>query len=633
VSSTFDRVSLSWLPSPPADFRQRCRSLGESPQPGPEARRLASFRLDGNALASLSKAIGRLRAARETVEGLQRLTLALVGDGSPELVRDALIASAARYGLLLDVIPAPFNAAEAALLDRDSEIQRAKPDAVLLGFTHHAYGQAAGSFDSQRVGDELVDDSIQRMQRLADAVRLGCGASVIWQTVPRPSATLFGSFDRRLPATSAAVFDRLNDAIVQLAAGPDVLFDAAALAERVGLDHWHDPAQWYAYRLPFSQRLVPLYADCLARTVAAMRGLSRKCLVLDLDNTIWGGVIGDDGLEGIRLGEGLAEGEAFLEVQRLAKRLRQRGVILAVSSKNDESVARHPFRAHPDMLLSEGDITVFQANWSDKATNLKAIARELEFGLDAIVLLDDNPAERALVRQELPDVAVPELPDDPSLFPDALMAAGYFDAVSYSAEDRQRADMYAARARTAELQANAVDLAGFLDSLDMAITLAPFDAIGRARIAQLINKSNQFNLTTRRYTETEVQMLESDRSVRTLQVRLKDRLADHGMIGVVICRVVHADEWFIDTWLMSCRVLGRRVEEAVLQEVVSMAAREGATRLIGRFIPSGRNRLVEDHYRRLGFELVTTDETGSTWLLALDRYTAVDLPFRRTVTA
>jgi FkbH-like protein len=397
-----------------------------------------------------------------------------------------------------------------------------------------------------------------------------------------------------------------------------VLFDVAALAELVGLANWHSPAEWNLAKLPFSGTYLPLYADHVGRILGAMLGKSRRCLVLDLDNTLWGGVIGDDGVEGLRIAQGDPVGEAFLTVQRAALLLRERGVILAVASKNSDETARQAFRTHPEMLLREQHLAVFQANWSDKATNLKAIAEQLSLGLDSLVLLDDNPAERELIRQMLPAVAVPELPADPALYARVLCAAGYFEAVAFSGEDRARADFYRDNARRATLQKQAADLSAYLESLGMKITFRPFDEVGRSRIVQLINKSNQFNLTTRRYSEAEVAAAGRDPDCFTLQVRLADIFGDNGMISVVICRR-RSSAWHIDTWLMSCRVLGRQVERMVLREMLHHAARHGIAKLIGVYRPTERNKLVEDHYAKLGFTRVAHHDDGSTeWELSTD---------------
>src|SRR6185437_9827022 len=375
---------------------------------------------------------------------------------------------------------------------------------------------------------------------------------------------------------------------------------------------------WNLARLPFSSAYLALYADHVGRILGAMLGNSRRCLVLDLDNTLWGGVIGDDGVEGIRIAQGDPIGEAFLSVQRTALLLRQRGVVLAVSSKNSDEIARQAFRKHPEMLLREEHLAVLQANWTDKATNIKAIAEQLFLGLESLVVLDDNPAERALIRQMLPAVAVPELPADPALYARTLCAAGYFEAIAFSEEDRTRADFYHDNARRITLQQKATDLATYLESLGMKITFRPFDEVGRSRIIQLVNKSNQFNLTTRRYTEAEVAAAERAPDCFTLQVRLADIFGDNGMISVVICRR-RSSTWYIDTWLMSCRVLGRQVERMVLREVLYHAARRGISKLVGVYRPTDRNKLVEDHYAKLGFTRVARQDDGSTeWELTTD---------------
>jgi FkbH-like protein len=299
-------------------------------------------------------------------------------------------------------------------------------------------------------------------------------------------------------------------------------------------------------------------------------------------------------------------------LQRYALALRERGVILAVCSKNEDETARLPFRQHPEMLLREEHFACFQANWNDKPSNLAAIASELSLGLDSFVFVDDNPFERRMVREALPQVAVPEMPDDPSLYTRTLAAAGYFEAVAFSEEDARRASYYDGNARRATLQKQVGDLNGYLASLRMEIVFQPFDQTGRARITQLINKSNQFNLTTRRYTETEVEGIENDLECFHMQVRLLDTFGDNGMISVVICRLRASDVWEIDTWLMSCRVLGRCVENMVLRELLRHASRRNIRTLVGTFRPTDRNKLVEQHYPKLGFRLREQCADGSS---------------------
>jgi FkbH-like protein len=397
----------------------------------------------------------------------------------------------------------------------------------------------------------------------------------------------------------------------------------------VGLAEWHDPQLWNMAKFSFSDQLIPLYADHVARTLAALRGKSRKVLILDLDNTVWGGVIGDDGLNGIKVAQGDAKGEAHLAVQRLALDLRQRGIVLAVCSKNTDEVAREPFEKHPEMLLKLDHIAVFQANWNDKATNIQAIAEELSLGLDAMVFLDDNPVERGLVRKLLPQVAVPELPEEPAYYARTLSAGGYFEALAFASEDLKRAGFYQDNAKRANLQKQAGGVDAYLESLNMTITFQPFDSTLRARIVQLINKSNQFNLTTHRYTDPEITEVENDSKVFTLQVRLADIFGDNGMISVVICRPGESGVWEIDTWLMSCRVLGRKVENMVLREILKHARAAGIHKLIGIYRPTDRNKLVVDHYAKMGFTKVWEEKSGLTrWKLLVEGANPESVPMK-----
>jgi FkbH-like protein len=427
--------------------------------------------------------------------------------------------------------------------------------------------------------------------------------------------------DRALPGTLRNLLDGVNRKLAEQSnlGNGDVLLDVAGIAETVGLADWHNTQLWNLGKFSFSDEFVPLYAEHVARIIAAIRGKSRKVLILDLDNTIWGGVIGDDGIENIKVAQGDAIGEAHLAVQRLALELRQRGIVLAVSSKNTDAIARAPFEQHPEMLLRLDHIAVFQANWNDKATNIRAIAEELSLGLDAMVFLDDNPVERGLVRSLLPQVAVPELPEDPANYARTLAAGGYFESIGFAAEDLNRASFYQDNAKRAQLRSQVGGVEAYLASLNMTATFQPFDATGRSRIVQLINKSNQYNLTTRRYTDPEIVAAENDPNVFTLQVRLEDIFGDNGMICVVICRPEGAGVWGIDTWLMSCRVLGRRLENMVLREILAHARNAGIRKLTGTYLPTDRNKLVIDHYKRLGFANSYSDDSGLTrWELIVE---------------
>ncbi|GGE86863.1 hypothetical protein GCM10011317_49980 [Niveispirillum cyanobacteriorum] len=381
------------------------------------------------------------------------------------------------------------------------------------------------------------------------------------------------------------------------------------LAQRDGVNTWHDPSLWCSAKQEISPRVAPVYGDAVARIVAARKGRSSKCLVLDLDNTLWGGIIGDDGLDGIILGQGSARGEGFLQLQEYALAQARRGIILAVVSKNDESNALLPFESHPDMLLRKKDISCFIANWDDKATNIRRVAQKLNIGLDSIVFVDDNPFERELVRRELPMVSVPEVSNNPAEIPSLLAAAGYFEGVVVTAEDLTRTESYQANMERAAQHQTATDLGSYLYSLEMELCWGEFDTLNLARITQLINKTNQFNLTTRRYSEEEVRQVITSSVDIGLYFRLLDKFGDSGIIGILIGRG-RGETLSIDTWLMSCRVLGREVESAMLKVLCEAASSAGYVRIEGLYIPTAKNSMVNNLYDRLGFVVIAEQPGG-----------------------
>lgn len=604
---------LQWLPRAPQDFSRVLKSTADSGVSlGRELRALASHALDLNQLTKLSKCVGKALAAGKDLEPLVPFRLAVLSNSTIDFIVPALVASASRHGIALEVIQPSYDQVAQEALTPDSKINSSKPDAVLFSLDYRALPLKLSLGDAG-ASSATVQGVMGYFQSLRNGIKSNSNAVCIFQTIAPPVESLFGSLDRALPGTMRNLIDEINRALAEEVLGSgDVLHDVAALAETVGLADWHETQLWNLGKFSFSDEFIPLYGDHVARTIAAIRGKSRKVLVLDLDNTLWGGVIGDDGLEGIKIAQGDARGEAHLAVQRLALDLRQRGIILAVSSKNTDHVAREPFEKHPEMLLKLDHIAVFQANWNDKATNIQAIAEELSLGLDAMVFLDDNPAERGLVRKLLPQVAVPELPEDPAYYARTLAAAGYFEAVAFAGEDLKRAGFYQDNAKRAILQKQVGGVDAYLASLDMTIVFQPFDATGRARIVQLINKSNQYNLTTRRYTDPEVTEAENNPEVFTMQVRLADIFGDNGMISVIICRPGEPGAWEIDTWLMSCRVLGRKVEHMVLREILRHAGVAGIHKLVGVYHPTDRNKLVVDHYGKLGFTKVFEEDSGLT---------------------
>lgn len=625
-------ADLGWLRRAPQDFNDRCRAIAsrvEEPDAGSDIELidLANYALDLNQLGRLGKTAAKRRHnPLDTV--LSRFKLGLIGSGTLTLIASAIPGSGLRHLTIIDVVEADYGRSLEQAMDPTSRIRASELDSVLLAFDYRDLhlDTVAADPDAAKVN---VENAFSYVRAVAENLRPSLSGPLLLQTIVPPVEWLYGSLDASQPCSPYAMVQVLNARIVDWASQSDsVLVDAARLAAAVGTGRWLDPVHWHSAKLPVAPQLVPLLADVIARTIAALRGRTRKCLVLDLDNTVWGGVIGDDGMDGIVLGQGSAEGEAFLSVQRAALELRARGVVLAVSSKNDEVVALRPFRDHPDMLLKEQHISVFQANWQDKASNIKHIAERLNIGIDSLVFLDDNPFERELVRRELPLVAVPELHDDPAHYAATLAWAGYFDTVAISAEDRKRADYYQGNVERSSTLASSTDLESYLNSLEMVCTITPFDPVGRARVTQLINKSNQFNLTTCRYTESEVAAMECAADKFTMQVRLADKFGDNGMISVLVFDK-GPEAWTNSLWLMSCRVLGRQVEEAVLAHVAAAAKAAGVSKLVGTYLPSPKNQMVADLYGRLGFALVESGPDGATiWELPLDSYRAPELPMK-----
>ncbi len=553
------------------------------------------------------------------------MRLAILGSSTLSHLEGAIRVAALRRGLYVQTCVGPYDQYLQALLDRGSDLHRFSPTHVLFSFDGRRLARMGAAGSVERGLDDAAGDHLKHCWDLA---RSAFGCTVLQQTVLDVEPPRLGQNEQRLPGSPAARIDRLNHRLRIAADAEGVqLIALDRRARQDGVRAWHDPVHWARTKQEVLPQAAPVYGDLVARVLAAEQGRVAKCLVLDLDNTLWGGVIGDDGLDGIVLGQGSAEGEAYLAVQQYASDLADRGVLLAICSKNDEAVARSAFENHPEMHLTLDRISAFVANWDDKATNLTAIAGTLNIGLDSLVFLDDSPFERDLVRRLLPEVMTPEIPDDePALIPNLIADAGYFEALALTEEDFTRTRQYADnRARAA--QTVGTDMAGYLADLAMTLECRPFDAAGLTRIVQLINKTNQFNVTTRRYTADEVSSVMNDPDAFGLQFRLRDRFGDNGMIAVAIGRI-SGSRCMIDTWLMSCRVLGRGVEQVSLNCIVAAARTHGADTLIGLYRPTAKNAMVADLFSRLGF--VGADEQAvdgeRSFRLDLSRYSPFESP-------
>jgi FkbH-like protein len=618
---------MNWLPSA-RDFREDLRAAlaRAKPADGLEAlAAIAAHRLSFLETVQLDRALARLEV--KEAPGFQPVRLAILASATVDHLPPAIRVAGLRRKLLIDVHSGAYGQYRQDLLHPASALHRFQPQAVLFSLTARDAIAGIALSASRAEVEGAIARVVAELKSLWRKAREIGAAAVIQQTFLDVSEPLFGGYDRMVPGTPSTVVARLNDQVCEAAARDGVLIlDVARSSQRDGIDTWFDVGRWLQGKLEIAPQAAPLYGDLAARILAAQRGLSKKCLVLDLDNTLWGGVIGDDGLDGIVLGEGSAAGEAHLALQHYAKLLKERGVILAVCSKNDVKIAEAAFRDHPEMALSRSDFAAFQANWDDKAQNLKAIAAKLNIGVDSLVFVDDNPIERARVRQSLPMVAVPEMPEDPALYVRCLAEAGYFEATAFTAEDRDRAEAYAANAEREALLGAAESMDDFLRGLAMTAVYGPFTAVDHARVVQLINKTNQFNTTTRRYAADEITRIMEEPDAVTLQFRLLDRVGDNGLVSTMILRPTEDDEVLeIENWVMSCRVFGRELEFEAMNIAVEAAKKRGVRALVADYIPTPKNDVISKLYPSLGFTEASSPAPANgarRWVLDLADYVA-----------
>ena len=485
-----------------------------------------------------------------------RKRLALLGTGSLQFWAPVLRPVAFAAGIDLEIHVGQYDQYRQEILDPESDVSAFRPEIVIL----------AADWRSLALPEEGASPGIASLRALWEACSSRWGATVIQHNFEVPEVSALGNLSAILPEGRARVLRRLNE---ELSGSGIAILDIEQLAGLYGKQRWSDPAQWIAAKQYPHPEALPLLARHQTALLRAVCGLTSKCAVLDLDGTLWGGTIGEDGVEGIRLG-GTAEGEAYLSFQRYLLGLRDRGIPLAVCSKNNPEDALEPFKRHPEMLLKVEDFAVFLANWNSKPDNLRAIASTLQLGIESLVFIDDHPVERARVRAELPDVAVPEMPADPALYATALHRTLLFESVALTGEDRKRAESYRENAQRQALQTSSANMEDFLAGLAMRIELKPFDRANLPRIVQLINKTNQFNLTTRRVSAADVEQLIGNPLVYTQFMRLYDRFGDNGISGILVA-VREGGGYRIDQWLLSCRVLGRRVEDVMLTALLRHA--------------------------------------------------------------
>lgn len=584
---------------------------------------LAQFQLDQVQTAQLDKLLLKSfgEVPPKTLEA-KPIRLAIVGSSTLSHLSSSIRVGALRRGIWIEIYQAPYGSYLFELTAQNSDLKAFLPDAILISLdAPYITKEVKSDWDLSDLSTNL-DKTLSHLKQCWLHANSICG-HVIQQTFLPVFPSVFGQNEHRLPGSKAGFLTTLNARIRHEADTGNIdLLTIDSLALEIGVPNLYSPLFWHTGKQEIKPTAAPIYGDFLGRLLAAKQGLSAKCLVLDLDNTLWGGVIGDDGIDNIALGLGSPDGEAHLGLQQYAAEMAGRGVLLAICSKNNEKTALAAFDEHPEMLLRREDISSFRINWRDKVENISQIAEELNIGLNSLVFVDDNPYERELVRKYLPMVSVPELPDEPALFAKTIADAGYFEGIHFSTEDRNRTNLYKADRQRARSKEALLDMTDYLQSLQMVMNYNYLDQRNRKRVVQLINKTNQFNLTTRRYNDNDISKIENSPDVFGLHFRLQDRFGDNGLISVVICRKNTPDTATIDTWLMSCRVANRKLEEAILDALVLEAKRQGIDTYIGEYHPTKANDVVENHYLRLGFDNLLKSENGSSqWQYKINRHT------------
>ena len=537
---------------------------------------------------------------------LPSLKVALLGDVATQFLAVSIKGMGYERNFNIELFEAEFNQIEQQVMDPSSDLHE-------LGANYTIFFQSTHKLLEKYSMLPTASQSLMAEERL-DFIRTICNSvkgRIIYYNYPEIEDSVYGSYANKVETSFTFQIRKLNYELMKLAQEIPNLFicDISGLQNKFGRDMMFNSSIYISTEMVLSLDILPYVASRTLDVICAAEGKFKKCVILDLDNTVWGGIVGDDGWENVQVGHGLGIGTAFTEFQQWVKKLKQRGIIIAVCSKNDEDKARSPFEKNPEMVLKLDDIAVFVANWETKVDNIRHIQSILNIGFDSIVFLDDNPFERNIVRENVPDITVPELPEDPAEYLEYLYSLNLFETASHSVTDADRTLQYQLESQRASVMKSFTNEGDFLKSLNMVSEVKKFDSFNMSRVAQLSQRSNQFNLRTIRYTEAELALIEQDDYYATFSFNLVDKFGDNGLICVIILKKLNNDSLFIDTWFMSCRVLKRGMENFTLDTIVNYANENGFKRIVGEYLPTPKNGMVEDHYTKLGFAPLIGTET------------------------
>ena len=553
---------------------------------------------------------------KKNFSNLKHIKVAILGDTATQFIKQAIQGLGYDEGFNLELWEADFNQIERQIFDLTSELYEFNPEIVIVFQSSH---KLLGKYNKIKPEQHLkfASNELELICNIYSYITNTLNAKVIYYNYNEIDDSVFGNYSNKTESSFLFQLRKLNYELMVLASETPNLYlcDLSSIQNLVGKSNFFQTSVYINTEMVLSLEVLPKVATKTLDLIKTINGVFKKCVILDLDNTTWGGIIGDDGIENIQVGS-LGIGKAFSEFQYWIKKLKNRGVIVAVCSKNNESAAKEPFEKHPDMVLRLDDISVFIANWENKADNIRQIQSILNIGFDSMVFLDDNTFERNIVRENIPEICVPELPEDPADYLEYLYPLNLFETVSFSNEDTERTKLYQIEAQRATVQQKFTNEDDFLQSLNMLSLVESFNKFNIPRVAQLSQRSNQFNLRTIRYTDADIENLITSKDYFTFAFTLEDKFGDNGLICVIILKHKNESTLFIDTWFMSCRVLKRGMENFVLNTISNFAKEKGYTYLEGEYIPTAKNEMVKDHYLNLGFE---QDDTA--WKLDVKNYT------------
>jgi FkbH-like protein len=560
---------------------------------------------------------------KKDFSGFTTYKVAILGDSSTQLVNNAIRGYGYEVGLNIEIYESDYAQIDQEIYNTSSGLYSFKPDCILI---FHSTQKLRSSFYkcNEVEKKQFAESHINTINSAFDKIKTELKAKIIYFNFIEVNDAVFGNYGNKVPSSFIFQLRKINFELMQLAISHKNVFinDICSLNNQLGTGQSHDPKLYVNGDFVFSLDFTAYVAKNTVDIILSLQGKIKKCLILDLDNTMWGGVIGDDGMENIQIGD-LGVGKAFSQLQAWIKQLKQRGIILAVCSKNTESIAKEPFETHPDMVLKLDDISIFVANWESKVDNIRYIQSVLNIGFDSMVFLDDNPFERELIKKEIPAVTVPDLPEDPSRYLGFLQSLNLFETASFTEEDSERTKQYQEEAKRVVFRQSHTSEEDYLASLGMNSEVKSFDKFTTPRVAQLTQRSNQFNVRTVRYTEQDITNMITAPDYLTFSFDLKDKFGDHGLIAALILKQ-QQDALFIDTWVMSCRVLKRGMEQFIINEIVIGAQSKNINTIIGEYLPTSKNVIVKDLYSSLNFH-----NNNNLWVLNTTDFT----PFKTYINA